>query len=134
MTICKSDLPALSYQVIGSEASALYCGRDHEAFGKSEAEARRIVEQTAHYVRRGYLVQDTAPASFLQNARTLAHHVEGTVQLLLSGGFVGIVPDHIAQPWVDSGALFRLPLQEFIVERPVFAVVREPQGGAEQPG
>lgn len=134
VTICKSDLPALSYQVIGSEASALYCGRDHEAFGKSEAEARRIVEQTAHYVRRGYLVQDTAPASFLQNASTLAHHVEGTVQLLLSGGFVGIVPDHIAQPWVDSGALFRLPLQEFIVERPVFAVVREPQGASRTAG
>ncbi|MBN2975806.1 LysR family transcriptional regulator [Pseudomonas sp. MAFF 301380] len=128
LTICKSDLPDLNYQVIGSEASALYCGRDHEAFGKSEEEARRIVEQTAHYVRRGYLVQDTAPATFLQNASTLAHHVEGTIQLLLSGGYVGIVPDHIAHPWVEHGALFRLPLPEFIAQRPVFVVSRESQG------
>ncbi|WP_164484638.1 LysR family transcriptional regulator [Pseudomonas orientalis] len=128
LTICKSDLPDLNYQVIGSEASALYCGRDHEAFGKSEEEARRIVEQTAHYVRRGYLVQDTAPATFLQNASTLAHHVEGTIQLLLSGGYVGIVPDHIAHPWVERGALFRLPLPEFIAQRPVFVVSRHSQG------
>lgn len=130
VTICKSDLPSLSYQVIGSEASALYCGRHHEAFGKDEEQARRIVEQTAHYVRRGYLVQDAAPANFLQKNSALAHHVEGTVQLLLSGGFVGIVPDHIAQPWVERDALFRLPLQEFIVVRPVFVVAREPQGSS----
>jgi len=128
VTICKTDLPSLTYQVIGSEASALYCGRNHEAFGKSEEKARQIVEQTARYVRRGYLVQDAAPASFLQNSCALAHHVEGTVQLLLSGGFVGIVPDHIAQPWVESDAMYRLPLPEFMVERPVFVVARECQG------
>ncbi|MFB9921555.1 LysR family transcriptional regulator [Pseudomonas brassicacearum] len=130
ITICKSDFPSLTYQVIGREASALYCGRNHEAFGKSEEKARQIVEQTARYVRRGYLVQDTAPASFLQNSNTLAHHIEGTVQLLLSGGFVGIVPDHIAQPWVESGALYRLPLPEFMVERPVFVITRESQGAS----
>jgi len=128
VTICKSDLPSLTYHVIGSEASALYCGRNNEAFGKDEENARPIVEQTAQYVRRGYLVHDAAPTSFLQNSCALAHHVEGTVQLLLSGGFVGIVPDHIAQPWVDCGALWRLPLPEFMVERPVFVVTRESQG------
>lgn len=125
ITICKSDLPSLTYQVISNETSALYCGRGHQAYGKDEDETRYIIEQGARYVRRGYLIQDSAPASFLQHSSPLAHHVEATVQLLLSGGFVGIVPDHIAQPWVSSGELYRLPLPEFVVDRPVFAVARE---------
>ncbi|POM10587.1 hypothetical protein CUU62_23090 [Pseudomonas sp. WP001] len=73
----------------------------------------------------GLLDPRFSPASFLQHSSPLAHHVEATVQLLLTGGFVGIVPDHIAQPWVSSGELYRLPLSEFVVDRPVFAVARE---------
>lgn len=125
ITICKSDLPDLSYRVIGQETSAMYCGRGHEAFGLAEHAARRVVEQRARYVRRGYLSDDAAPALFARHASPLAHHVEGTLQLMLGGGFVGIVPDHIARSWVESGALHRLPLPEFVVDRPVFVIARE---------
>jgi LysR family transcriptional regulator, transcriptional activator for bauABCD operon len=128
ITICKSNLPALSYQVITSEQTSMYCGRGHPGFGADEQSARELLRDSAAYVKRSYLVQETVPAAFAEGARILSFHVEGTVQLLLSGEFVGIVPDHIAAPWVQRGELFRLPIPEFMAERPLLCVTREGQG------
>jgi LysR family transcriptional regulator, transcriptional activator for bauABCD operon len=128
ITICKSNLPSLNYQVVTSESASMYCGRGHAAFGADEHRARQLVEESACYVRRGYLVNETVPLSLSERARTLSHHVEGTLQLLLCGQFVGIVPDHIAEPWVERGKLYRLPVPEWMSERPVFCVTRESLG------
>lgn len=128
ITICKSNLPALAYQVIASEQTSMYCGRGNPGFDADEQSARQLLSDSAAYVRRGYLVQETVPAAFAEGARALSFHVEGTLQLLLSGEFVGIVPDHIADPWVQRGELFRLPVPEFMAERPLLCVTREGQG------
>lgn len=128
ITICKSNLPALAYQVIASEQTSMYCGRGNPGFDVDEQSARQLLSDSAAYVRRGYLVQETVPAAFAEGARALSFHVEGTLQLLLSGEFVGIVPDHIADPWVQRGELFRLPVPEFMAERPLLCVTREGQG------
>ena len=34
--------------------------------------------------------------------------MEGMLALLLSGGYIGFLPDHYAQVWVDQGALFKI--------------------------
>jgi DNA-binding transcriptional LysR family regulator len=57
----------------------------------------------------------------------IAYHVEATVLLLLTGAYVGMVPDQIARAWVDSRELYRLPLEEFHTERPLFLVRRKGQ-------
>ncbi|MGI4814488.1 MAG: LysR family transcriptional regulator [Janthinobacterium lividum] len=124
ITISKSNLASLVYRVVGSEVASLYCGRGHPAFGLEAPAASALLGDGSAYVRRGYLTHEQLPVSFPQAPRAVAHHVEGTVQLLLSGQFIGIVPDQIAQPWVDKNALYRIPIADFIFERPVFVVTR----------
>lgn len=124
VTICKSDLPELSYQVLGSEESSMYCGRGHPAFGADEEAARALLVRTPGWVRRGYLVHDKLAETLPAAGSAVAYHVEATVLLLLTGAYVGIVPDRIAQPWVEVGQLRRLQLPDFHTQRPLFLVTR----------
>jgi DNA-binding transcriptional LysR family regulator len=127
LTICKSDLPELEYHVVGVEHASMYCGRGHPAFRQDESATRAILAEPPACIRRGYLVHDTLPETLHSTNAPVAYHVEATVLLLLTGSYVGIVPDQMAQTWVDSGELHRLPLAEFHTERPLFLVKREGQ-------
>jgi len=127
LTICKSDLPELEYRVVGVEHASMYCGRGHPAFRQDEITTRAILAEPPACIRRGYLVHDTLPDTLHSTNAPVAYHVEAMVLLLLTGAYVGIVPDQVAQAWVDSGELHRLPLAEFHTERPLFLVKREGQ-------
>jgi DNA-binding transcriptional LysR family regulator len=90
---------------------------------------RAILTEAPTCIRRGYLVHDTLPERLRSTNAPVAYHVEATVLLLLTGAYVGIIPDQVAQAWVESGELHRLPLAEFHTERPLFLVKREGQSG-----
>jgi DNA-binding transcriptional LysR family regulator len=129
LTICKSDLSELQYQVVGVEHASMYCGRGHPAYQQDETKTRAILAEAPACIRRGYLVHDTLPDKLRRTKAPVAYHVEATVLLILTGAYVGIVPDQVAQAWLDSGELYRLPLAEFHTERPLFLVKREGQSG-----
>jgi DNA-binding transcriptional LysR family regulator len=50
--------------------------------------------------------------------------VEANLQLILSGEYLGVIPDHIASPWVQRGQLARLPIPEAHSTTTIFAVFR----------
>jgi LysR family transcriptional regulator, transcriptional activator for bauABCD operon len=127
LTISKSDLPELEYQVVGVEHASMYCARGHPAYGKNEANLRALLADSPPCIRRGYLVHDALPEMLRSTSAPIAYHVEATVLLLLTGAYVGMVPDQIARAWVDSRELYRLPLEEFHTERPLFLVRRKGQ-------
>jgi DNA-binding transcriptional LysR family regulator len=54
----------------------------------------------------------------------VANDQEATVQLVLSGQFVGILPEHLAEPWVLSGKMVRVPVEQPILETPTYIVFR----------
>jgi DNA-binding transcriptional LysR family regulator len=79
----------------------------------------------ADFVTRGYL---HSKATFLGRQRkstVIAHHVEGAIQLILTSKFVGVLPDHIAKPWVNMGKMVRLQVPTAVVETPLCVVLRE---------
>jgi DNA-binding transcriptional LysR family regulator len=124
LTICKSDLPEVEYQVVGVEHASMYCGRSHPAYRQDESAARAALARSSACIRRGYLTHDPLPERLQTTNSPIAYHVDATVLLLLSGPYVGIVPDQFAAAWVESGELYRLPLTEFQTDRPLFLVRR----------
>jgi len=67
---------------------------------------------------RGYLSQDHLLENIVHKNGAVAYQVEATRFLVLTGCYIGIIPDHVALPWVERGLLYRIPLAEFRTERP----------------
>lgn len=85
-----------------SRSSYLYCGAKHKLFGiKDEMISESDLRNTS-YSSRWY---DPAPALLGQNleiAQVETFHIEATAHLILSGNYVGYLPEHFANHWVAT--------------------------------
>ncbi|MDQ0323887.1 DNA-binding transcriptional LysR family regulator [Pararhizobium capsulatum DSM 1112] len=113
VTIANSDLPGLTYRAVGVETNALYCSTSNEI--ARALDGKRIDDALltkCDFVTRGYLRSVPTIRGRHWKSTAVAYHVEATLQLILSGQYLGILPDHIARPWVDNGRIIKLPMPE----------------------
>lgn len=126
LTIVNSEIPGLEYRVIGAETTALYCGVDHPlAIAKPTGDVSEADLEGVDFITRGYLRSDPMIHGRPRLSTAVAYHVEGAVQLLLSGHHVGVLPDHIARPWVVSGKMLRLKVEMARTSTPLCVVARK---------
>lgn len=101
-----SALPGLDYASLYSERSLLYCAVGHPLFYADDAQLadERIAAQDA--------IAPTfrLPADIQDRYRALsctasASDREGMAFLILTGRYIGYLPDHYAQAWVQQGRL-----------------------------
>jgi LysR family transcriptional regulator, transcriptional activator for bauABCD operon len=125
LSLACSHLPGLIYQAVTQEHASLYCGQGHPLFDRRATDLDP--EQLGNYdfVGRGYLVAKPTVSGPRGRPSTLALHVEATLQLLLTGAYLGVIPDHIALRWVNNGQLRLLPFADFRTSTPVHLIVRE---------
>ena len=89
--------PGLEYIPIFEHRSFLYCGETHPLYGRLDETITR--EELVQYdlVASSYKVQ---PSTFnlisLFNGRANADHMEGCLLLILSGKYLGFLPDYFA--------------------------------------
>jgi LysR family transcriptional regulator, transcriptional activator for bauABCD operon len=95
----------LDFVPLYQEQHALYCGRGHPMFGKSDAgfEVTRLAKEA--FVARGYMYQQDVDRIGAVNVRAVVDSLEAMAILLLSGRFIGFLPTHYAKQWVDSTQL-----------------------------
>ena len=88
------------------EKQALYCGFNHPFFEmNSEQMTRQLVSQQA-FVRRGYSVEANYDLFFSGPAAATAFHMEGVAQFILSGKYVGFLPNEYAEfHWESRGQM-----------------------------
>lgn len=92
----------IDYEALYTERETLYCGQGNALFtcapdGISDADLKE-----ATFVACGYPSQ--ADTSRFRPS-LLVHNMEALLMLLLSGGYVGYLPDHLATSWVEKKAL-----------------------------
>jgi DNA-binding transcriptional LysR family regulator len=89
----------------------LYCAKGHPLF---DCPASEVSTRLAHaeVVTSNYLRDKDSRNDGLnyQNSAS-AYHDEGIAHLILSGHFIGYLPEHFASSWVDKG-LFKAILPE----------------------
>lgn len=101
---------AVVCQEIFREKITLYCAKNHE-LSEPETQQERLIRSgaTFDFVSRGYLRESQQP-SYIDNLRTAAivHSMEAAAMLILSGKYIGFLPDHFARRWEDTKELTRV--------------------------
>lgn len=107
-----SPLPGLDYQPLYSERSLLYCAAGHPLFYVDDTtlEDARLDAQDA--IAPTFRLPMDIQARYQQlNCTASASDREGMAFLILTGRYIGYLPDHYAQYWVQQGRLRALKPQ-----------------------
>ncbi|UTA46390.1 LysR family transcriptional regulator [Simiduia sp. 21SJ11W-1] len=103
---------SLSYAPLFSEAMHLYCGASHPLFAVKAPKASALL--ACRYAGLGYHSPNMEEAHKLGLKRAATvYDQEGILHLLLSGMYIGYLPDHYAAPLVAAGRLRRIEHEDF---------------------
>lgn len=95
----------LDYEALFDEPQGLYCGAGHPVFAQAPDVPLRALDG-AEYAQRRYMagIGGVARLPALVPAAS-ADNLEAIAMLVLSGRFVGYLPDHAAAAWVAQGRI-----------------------------
>lgn len=117
-----SRVNGLIEQPLHREQHWLYCSDRHALFGERGIPAELITQQ--RMVGRGYWSQaELARHGFKHSAATV-ESMEAQLILVLSGAYIGYLPEHYAQAWVEQGRLRALLPATFGYQAPFSLIVR----------
>ncbi len=102
-------LASLSYEHLFDEINYLYCARSHPLFDIPDSEITTADLVRSQYVKKGYAVNsDLQEANTAMGKRVVGFHVEAFALLILSGCYIGFLPEHYAAIWEEKGEIRRL--------------------------
>lgn len=102
----------------------LYCGKTHPLH---DVETPTLEQITAHRFAAPPSGDDHWPPEIQREIGVRIAQLQLGVEFCAAGGFLAVLPDIIAGPYVQSGSLRRLPFERF-KETSLYAVFREPLG------
>lgn len=110
IAIFYSRRPELHYEQFYIQRDILVCHRNHPLAQLPDDEALMTSLKSSSKVLRSFI--GTHEFSFAgPSGDTLissVSHIEAAALMILTGGFIGFLPKHYAQPWLDSGELVEL--------------------------
>lgn len=99
-------LASLEVRPLYSERSLLYCADAHPLFGVDEAQLNETCLARQPAVVPGYPLPGEARECIERlDGQATASDREGAAFLILTGCFIGYLPDHLARPWIEAGRL-----------------------------
>lgn len=101
-------ISGLDYTPLYQEEQGLYCAAPHPLFSAPDGPASAELIRRAKFVTRAYLGRLELDQLGIGQAAAAVDNVEGRAMLVLSGNYLGFLPQHYAHPWVEQGLLRRL--------------------------
>lgn len=97
--------PGLRYVPMFGEVQKLYCGKGHPLF-EPQVEPDITTIETHDYVSRSYYGGALRPGILKPKQVPISSgNMEGITASILTGKYLGHLPDQCAQPWVDKGLM-----------------------------
>lgn len=123
VTPALSRLAALDYIGLYTERTLLYAAADHPLAGATPASITDI--EAADAVLPAYPLSDEAQttAERLHHSATASER-EGIVFMILTGRYIGLLPAHYAERWVDTGRLVALRPDTFAYDIDYYTITR----------
>jgi DNA-binding transcriptional LysR family regulator len=87
------------------EPNGFYCGHLHPLFKRAEAEITLPEIRKHRIIARGYWHMEDIYQLGLRRADAVVFQMEPVLIMLLSGAYLGFLPDHYAAHWVRKGEL-----------------------------
>lgn len=97
--------PGLRYEPLYVETHSLYCADSHPLFAAAAGGLTLAAVQDHQIVSRGYWREEFVRDLGFENIGALVYQIEPQLILILSGQYLGFLPDHTARPWVQAGRL-----------------------------
>lgn len=114
----------LNYEPLYAEEQELYCGFGHPLFPVSSREVTVDRVRSSPFVARSYLHRLDMERLGYSRAAATVQCMEAQATLILTGRYVGYLPSHYAQTWVDTGQMRSLLPKRFRYHSPFFAAYR----------
>jgi DNA-binding transcriptional LysR family regulator len=103
------EIAGLSFRYLFDEINYLYCGKGHPLFDRPDSEITTSDLVKSQYVKKGYAVNSNLQqANSAMGKRVVGFHVEAFALLILSGRYIGFLPEHYASVWESSGEMRRV--------------------------
>ncbi|MFC3034272.1 LysR family transcriptional regulator [Pseudoalteromonas fenneropenaei] len=120
--VSRHQLRGLDYFPLYNEINYLYCGKDHPLFTADPEKTKQLLKSaeviTSNYMRDKEIRNDGLN---YQNS-AIAYHDEGIAHLILSGQFIGYLPEHYASYWVDKGLFKAISPEQYSYQIPVMLI------------
>lgn len=120
--VSRHSIRGLEYFPLYNETNYLFCGRGHPLFDCDAKQISFLLTQ-AEVVSSNYMRDKESRNDGLnyQNSAS-AYHDEGIAQLILSGQFIGYLPEHYASYWVDQGVFQAIRPERYSYQIPVMLI------------
>jgi len=118
-------LSALDYRALYTEMSCLYCAVGHPLFEQAGDASDAQVRAADAVVPAQALPAAGQRCIEPLHASATATDREGIAFLVLTGRYIGYLPEHFAQRWVDSGQLRRLQPERLFYRIDYAAITRD---------
>jgi len=117
--------PSLNYTPLFKEQMYLYCGKDHPFFNCAEKDIRQQDILNSKYAGLGYHSPNMEIGRRLGMKREVTvYDQEAILHLLLSGCYIGYLPDHYALNHIEQGLIKAIGCDTFHYECEVLAIHR----------
>jgi LysR family transcriptional regulator, transcriptional activator for bauABCD operon len=120
-------LPSLEYRSLTTETHSLHCGSSHPWFNRDDSTIAHGDFLAAHFSVRAYRYFDDVYRFGRATANASVSSMEAQEILILTGKYIGFLPDHAAARWVGSGAMRAIKPQQWGLKSHFF-IAHEPSG------
>jgi DNA-binding transcriptional LysR family regulator len=115
-------IAALASQPLYVERNAFYCGAGHPLFGRPTLTLEDI--RSHRVVARGYWRRADLSRLGIEREAASVDNMEAQAILILSGAYLGYLPEHYAAGWVARGELRPLLPTQLAYEAPFTLIIR----------
>ena len=119
----------ITYHSLHSEQHWLFCSDKHHLFQQRNLTEKIITKEKM--VRRGYWSHSELAKHGFNNSAASVESMEAQLILILSGQYIGYLPEHFAQPWVDQKRLKVILPSIFGYRAPFSVIIR--RGRSKEP-
>ncbi|KXU37217.1 LysR family transcriptional regulator [Ventosimonas gracilis] len=121
------QLSGLHYYPLFNERQSLYCSNTHPFFAQDETTLCTEQIESAAYVERGYVADNVLPHGLHFKNGVTAFCMEAIATLILSGCYIGYLPQHYAKLWTQQGTLKALLPKRLSFDAAFHMIVRSGQ-------
>ena len=122
--IAPTRVPVLDYEPLYVEQVRLFCGRNHPLFDRVDEDLTVDHIRACNIVSRGYWKERDLDYLGLSASAATVWDMETQLILIRSGHYLGLLPVHYAQRWVDDGELRALLPDRLQFETEIFIITR----------
>ena len=95
----------LDYRPLFGETNLLYCGDRHRLFAMPDSAIGAADLESGGRITRGYLEHFDAAFFDSEDYAATVHVTEAAALLILTGRYIGCLPDHYARDWVRANRM-----------------------------